>query len=307
MNRPRSLFSQDLRCDFYEMVYYFLIDFKISLGGVAVSKIFISHSSKDDIVPLFVDYLISIGIPNKNIFCSSLEGNGVKNGERINDTIRSELQNASMVIYLITSNFLKSTYCTQELGASWLLKAKIFVFKFEDVGNSELKGFIDSSFKYNFFNTDGLSSLYDELDEIFKLGNKQAVISRATNKLLVDAKSKIKVLIEDKDKTDEEIQAERIKMLEKQYDSLSIGEKRIIGSIYFCEDAVCYYQISNGTVALLEKKSFVYRVSSVSCGLLQFAYTLQPWVIDMVNRMPKIKIELEKIIKKKPMYNDDLW
>ena len=122
MNRPRGLFSQDLRCDFYEMVYYFLIDFKISLGGVAVSKIFISHSSKDDIVPLFVDYLISIGIPNKNIFCSSLEGNGVKNGERINDTIRSELQNASMVIYLITSNFLKSTYCTQELGASWLLR-----------------------------------------------------------------------------------------------------------------------------------------------------------------------------------------
>ena len=67
------------------MVYYFLIDFKISLGGVAVSKIFISHSSKDDIVPLFVDYLISIGIPNKNIFFIPDENLGRHIAEKLPD------------------------------------------------------------------------------------------------------------------------------------------------------------------------------------------------------------------------------
>ena len=272
-----------------------------------MSRIFISHSSKDDIVPLFVNFLTSIGIQSNDIFCSSLEGNGVKNGERINDSIRNELQNASIVIYLITNNFLKSTYCTQELGALWMLKnSKAFLFKFEDVNDSDFKGFVDSSYKYNSFNTDGLSSLYDELVEIFELKNKQAVISRAINKLLVDSKSKIKVLIEDKDKSDKEIQAEQIKNLEKQYDVLSIGEKRIIGSIYFCEDAVGYYQLSNGTISLLESKLFVRRISTVSCGCLQFAFALQPWVINMINKSPKIKNELEKLAKKRPYIQDSI-
>lgn len=41
-------------------------------------KIFISHSSKDKFVKSFVDFLTSLGINPNDIFCSSLEGQGVK-------------------------------------------------------------------------------------------------------------------------------------------------------------------------------------------------------------------------------------
>ena len=272
-----------------------------------MSKVFISHSSRDDIVSSLFTFLTSIGIQNNDIFCSSLEGNGVKNGERINDAIRDQLKKASIVIYLITNNFLKSTYCTQELGALWMLKeTKTFIFKFDDVNDSDLKGFVDSSYKYNLFNADGLSSLYDELEELFNLKNKQAVISRAISKLLVDSKSKIEVLVDDKDKSDKEIQAEQIKKLENQYDNLSIGEKRIIGSIFFSENAVGYYQLSNGTVELLKSKGFVFCVTSVSYDTT-FGFALQPWVINMINRELEIKRELEHIVKKQPYIRDSLW
>ncbi|MDE5552967.1 MAG: toll/interleukin-1 receptor domain-containing protein [Malacoplasma sp.] len=278
-----------------------------------MGKIFISHSTKDNIVPFFVNFLTSIGIKNGDIFCSSMEGHGVKNGERINESIKKELNEVAIIIYLITNNFIKSTYCIQELGASLVLNGstRVFLFKFDDINDFEIKGFIDSSYKYNLFNTDGLSSLYDELDDIFNLKNKQAVINRAINDLVVKTKDEIKSLVEDKDKTDEVLKKEKIKNLEKQYEDLSIGEKRIIGSIYFCDDAVGYYSISNGTIGLLLSKLFVMRTTSLSTGFQQFAYALQPWVINMIKRNPNIENELKSIVEKEKNINDspygDFW
>lgn len=191
-----------------------------------MGKVFISHSSKDGIISLFVNFLTSIGIKNEDIFCSSLEGQGVKNGQRINDEVVKEFKDSSIVIYLITNNFINSNYCIQELGFALACDGKkFFTIKFEDVDDKSIKGFIDSTYKYNLFNTDGLSSLYDELNDIYKLNNKTSVVNRSISKLLTDAKQEITVLIEDKDKTDEEINKKKIDHLESQYQDLSIGEK----------------------------------------------------------------------------------
>jgi putative transcriptional regulator len=62
---------------------------------------------------------------------------------------------------------------------------------------------------------------------------------------------------------------------EKQFDDLSIGEKKIIGSIYFSEDAVGYYSMSNGTIGLLLSKLFLVRTTNISTGFQQFPYALQ--------------------------------
>lgn len=270
-----------------------------------MGKVFISHSSNDNIVSLFTNFLTSIGIKNEDIFCSSMEGQGVKNGQRINEAVFKELKASSIVIYLMTNNFLKSIYCNQELGFSMALEGKRFIIKFEDVDDKDIKGFVDSSYKYNLFDTDGLSSLYDELADIYSLNNKMAVITRNINKLLVDAKNEIKVLVEDKDKSDEELEEKRLKILQSQYQNLSIGEKRIIGSIYYSEDAVGYYAVANGTISLLQTKAFVMRVTSVSRGLMQFAYALQPWVIEMIKNDKKIADELSSIVKKRENIDDD--
>ena len=271
-------------------------------------KIFISHSSKDSFVSNFVDFFTSLGISPNEIFCSSLEGQGVNNGERINDAVKKAFNDSNLVVYLISSNFLNSTYCTQELGALWAYNGnkKYFIFKFEDIKDEEIKGFIDSSYKYNLVNTDGLASLYDVLSEMFNLSNKLAVINRAVNRLLESLKREIEVLIEEKDKSTEEIEEQRQKALEKQYDDLSIGEKRIIGSIYYSEDAVGYYQASNGTIGLLHTKFFVVRTANISCGFMQFPYALQPWVIKFIKNNKEVQKELKSIISKNGSnLNDD--
>lgn len=270
-------------------------------------KIFISHSSKDSFVINFVDYLTSLGINSNDIFCSSLEGQGVKNGQRISDSVKEAFNSSELVIYLISHNFIGSSYCMQELGALWAINESkdYFIFKFEDVKNDEIKGFIDTSYKYNFVNSDGLASLYDVIFEKFKLQNKQAVINRAANKLLESLKEEIELLVEEKDKTTKELEEERRENLEKQYDDLSVGEKEIIATIFYSKDAVEYYTMSNGTIGLLEAKFFVFKASNVSRGFLQFAYALQPWVITFIKGKKNIQNELKNILKQKGTNTND--
>ena len=68
--------------------------------------IFISHSSKNiNIVEPLVDFLKALGIKSDQIFCSSIEGNGVKNGLRIPDECKKQIQAANLVVYLITNDF----------------------------------------------------------------------------------------------------------------------------------------------------------------------------------------------------------
>lgn len=270
-------------------------------------KIFISHSSKDKFVKSFVDFLTSLGINPNDIFCSSLEGQGVKNGTRINDSVRKEFNASDLKVYLISHNFLESTYCVQELGALWSLgdDKPHFIFKFEDVNDNDIKGFVDSSYKYNLVNTDGMACFYDEVADLFKLQNKQAVISRAINTLLTNIKKEVTVLVEDKDKTSKELEAEKVKNLEKQFDDLSIGEKKIIGSIYFSEDAVEYYSISNGTIGLLLSKLFLVRTANISTGFQQFPYALQPWARAFIKNNKKVQNELLNLIKNKGGYIQD--
>lgn len=270
-------------------------------------KIFISHSSKDKFVKSFVDFLTSLGVNPNDIFCSSLEGQGVKNGTRINDSVRKEFNASDLKVYLISHNFLESTYCVQELGALWSLgdDKPHFIFKFEDVNDNDIKGFVDSSYKYNLVNTDGLACFYDEVADLFKLQNKQAVISRAIDTLLTNIKKEVTVLVEDKDKTSKELEAEKVKNLEKQFDDLSIGEKKIIGSIYFSEDAVRYYSMSNGTIGLLLSKLFLVRTTNISTGFQQFPYALQPWARAFIKNNKKVQNELLNLIKNKGGYIQD--
>jgi len=58
-----------------------------------MKKIFISHSKFDqEVVRLFLDFLIrAIGIDEKSIFCSSVEGHDIPAGVNFNDFNITEL------------------------------------------------------------------------------------------------------------------------------------------------------------------------------------------------------------------------
>ena len=94
-------------------------------SDIQISKIFISHASKDkDIVEDLIDLLEEIGVEPHQIFCSSFEGYGIPLGENFLETIKAQLTNDSLVLFVLTENFYQSAVCMCEMGAAWVLSKK---------------------------------------------------------------------------------------------------------------------------------------------------------------------------------------
>lgn len=91
-------------------------------------RIFISHSSKDaEIVRKFTDeiLILSLGTDRSKIFCTSIEGMGVKSGEDFRSRIKKELLNAEIIIQIISKSYKASEVCLNEMGAAWVLSDKV--------------------------------------------------------------------------------------------------------------------------------------------------------------------------------------
>ena len=264
--------------------------------------IFISHSSKDiALVELFNQFLTSLGVKKEDIFCSSINGQGVENGTRIADAVLKHLKDSNLIIYFVTNHFLKSPYCTQELGIGWSLNNEkiMFIYKADDVRPDEIKGFVSSDYKYSQLNSDGLSELCDKLIELkYGISEKHKIINGSINQFLNSARKVISLLVETKDLSEEEADKRLVKKLETQYEDLAVGAKAILANLYFSNDGVCYYRINNGVVQSLVTKFFIRRVTTLSTGDLFFAYELQPWAHEFIKKNKTIQEELKSIGKR---------
>jgi len=97
-----------------------IIRAKCNLTNDKQKIIFISHSSKDKaIVQLFVDDVLQLGagIKPEQIFCTSIEDMGIKNGDDIRKHIHQNIKNADYSFLLISNNYKKSEICLNEMGA----------------------------------------------------------------------------------------------------------------------------------------------------------------------------------------------
>lgn len=91
-------------------------------------RIFLSHSAADiEFVEAFEGLLIQgLNITSKDIFCSSLEGQGVKKGASFVDAIKSKAIEAQAVVALLSPAYMESPFCLAELGAAWVLNTHRF-------------------------------------------------------------------------------------------------------------------------------------------------------------------------------------
>ena len=110
-------------------------------------KIFISHSAKDiKIVESFVENVLCLGldISADRIFCSSMEGHGVKSGQYIPDRLREEIKLASIALLFISKNYKSSETCLNEVGAAWVTldKEDVIPMLLPNIEFTEL-GFLD--------------------------------------------------------------------------------------------------------------------------------------------------------------------
>ena len=85
-------------------------------------KIFISHSSQDKKIILeFFDHILQlgIGVDARDIFCTSIEELGIKNGNDIRVHIRNNIQASDYSFLMISNNYKQSEICLNEMGAVW--------------------------------------------------------------------------------------------------------------------------------------------------------------------------------------------
>lgn len=109
-------------------------------------KLFISHSSKDkSFVEALVALLEFLGFNETNLFCSSVEGYGIRLGQNIFDYLRNQFNEHELfIIFVHSSNYYSSYVSLNEMGAAWLLRNQYFSFLTKGTPFSLLKGVVTS-------------------------------------------------------------------------------------------------------------------------------------------------------------------
>lgn len=86
-----------------------------------LKKIFISHAHEDaEVVNIFVQLLQHVGIDADAIFYTSLDGFGTPLGNDFMRTIKEELNDEVLVLFMLSDHFYASPMCLIEMGAAWV-------------------------------------------------------------------------------------------------------------------------------------------------------------------------------------------
>ena len=144
-------YSKDITRDVMEQTQHYIkyvkVESKDEKEKVKKPLLFISHSSaNENVATNLVKLLRTLGFNNKNLFCSSVPGYDIKEGEDIYDTLASKFQDYNIfVIFLLSSEYYQSAACLNEMGATWVLKAKYSTIVCPGFSIPEIKGAINPS------------------------------------------------------------------------------------------------------------------------------------------------------------------
>lgn len=274
-----------------------------------MKKLFISHSSKNSkIAKPLINYLERVGLKHNKIFCSSLISQGAKNGEDLNVRIGKAIKDSNLIIYLISRDFLKSSYCIEELGVGWYLSQesnkKCFYILLPDVELSDLFGFVNDKIqKFTILNNSQRDSFILLTEDICKVMNiKEKNWSTQTeyiNSFFDAINNELNLLIEKKQYEEKEI-AETNNRLTNLQQQLSDKDKIIQE----------YKQKITQNSDNLNKKLLIkelatiqenFSILGVSDGITEQEYKSlsKSFWFTMINRYEEL-IETLNVIKKDP-------
>jgi hypothetical protein len=155
-----------------------------SFGGDHLMKeIFISHRSTDKaFADLFVDFLLRCGLQSDSIFCSSLPGNDIK--ADIPSEIKDTLKNSILNVVLLSAEYYKSPYCTNEEGIIWFLDTPKIIICLPEIDERLLEGFL---------NSDNKIRRLDNKDDLLAIAD---IIRPHFNQLFVNSAAKLNANID---------------------------------------------------------------------------------------------------------------
>lgn len=211
-------------------------------------EIFISHASADKpLVDGFINFIrLGMDISNKELYCITYNKGEIPSGDSFTEHIKENINNAKIVILLITPNFLHSNFCMAELGAAWALEKKIIPIivppvKFDTFEDTPLKArqgirvetidvFADElkkagyDFPISLFNEHG-EKFKNELESYLEKIDKPAQVSIEEYN---EIKNEVKALIRKSEKDRQKIEEmERYcEKLEQAKDPIEVNEIR---------------------------------------------------------------------------------
>ena len=129
--------------------------------------LFISHAVTDaPITKSFVNLIESgIGVSPKKIFCTSNKGQGIRPGAEFKDSIRENLDEATIVIALISENYYNSPFCMCELGGTWLQAKDFIPILIPPIRLSDMKAVLAGLQALRIQINEDLDELRDEISE----------------------------------------------------------------------------------------------------------------------------------------------
>jgi len=131
----------------------------------SAGHIFISHAEADrDLVDALVDLIVTgVGLNHNQIFCTSLEGLGIPEGESFIDFIQKKMQDPSLVLMVITPSYYESLFCVCELGATWAMSHSAFPLICPPLTFSDLKAVLSDKQAAMIDRQEKLDSLRDRV------------------------------------------------------------------------------------------------------------------------------------------------
>lgn len=111
-------------------------------------KVFISHSGEDiAFVKELVKLLEFLGINTQDkLLCSSVNGYKIPTSEDFADYILNQFKEYRLFVIIVhSSNYYKSPYCLNEMGAAWVLKTDFFSFLVKEFDYCDMKGVINQN------------------------------------------------------------------------------------------------------------------------------------------------------------------
>lgn len=150
-----------------------LLDCLLSIEDAKEGKcIFISHSSKDkQCVTDFVDHILclGIGINQDDIFCTSIEDLGIRNGEDVRRHIHENIRSAEYSFLMISDNYKGSEICVNEMGAVWAYDANVRLYMLPNADIKSIGWLCDTRIAQKLSDPVALDQLYNEMRAFFSI------------------------------------------------------------------------------------------------------------------------------------------
>lgn len=133
---------------------------------VSGKRIFISHSSKDkQYITKFVNQILclGIGVSPDDVFCTSIEDLGIKNGEDIRNHIHDNIRSAEYSFLMISDNYKASEICINEMGAVWAYDANVRLYMLPGAIVDKIGWLCNARQAQNLSDAVSLDQLYKEM------------------------------------------------------------------------------------------------------------------------------------------------